>query len=225
MNDEDAKITTHESYGMAGFYRTQGGHYNLFGSAINHNNTISLVVSRGEHIRRLNTDWYHAKEQLIEVRFSQTQFAELLTTMNCGNGVPCTLEYVYGKQMPPCPEVNKKREIQNEFRDRMKELGARLSKITASADALAANSKPTKADRESLRKEIGRLVTEITSNLPFVAECFAETVEETVTQAKGEIDAAFTNAVHRMGMEALHQSIGADRITVPALEDKSGDLV
>lgn len=220
MSLEDRTVDSHPSYGMAGFFRSQGGNFNLFGSSIRHNNTISLQVSRGERHRDLSHDWYHDRDRLIEVRFSQTQFAELLTTMNCGSGVPCTLEFVQGEGvMPPIEDVtNKKEEIRNEFNATAKEIGKRLDGIKEQCDAVLANPKPSKAQRDGLKENIRMLIQEVVSNLPFVAKAFDEMTDKVVAQAKGEIDAAFTGAIHRLGMKALHEAIGSDHLEVPALE-------
>lgn len=217
MQDRETRHT-HASYGMAAFYRTQGGEYNLFGSSIRHNNTIHLVISRGERHRNLNCDWYHPREQLIEVRFSPTQFVELLTNMNCGSGVPCTLETIMGERMPPCDEINKVEEIHNEFKDDLKEISADLKALQAECNSLLANPKPTKADREKLRNIVDRLISDIADHAPFVAKQFIEATDKIVNEAKAEVDAAFTGAIQRLGMKALHEAIGADHLTVPALE-------
>ena len=48
----------HPSFGMLSFRRTHGGHSNLFGSSIQHNDTIHMVLREGKVTRGLNEDWY-----------------------------------------------------------------------------------------------------------------------------------------------------------------------
>ena len=57
---EDALGTSykHPSFGMLSFNRTHGGHSNLFGSSIQHNDTIHMVLREGVVTRGLNDDCY-----------------------------------------------------------------------------------------------------------------------------------------------------------------------
>ena len=87
----------HPSFGMLSFNRTHGGHSNLFGSSIQHNDTIHMVLKEGVVIRGLNDDRYVGEDEILEVEMSQSQFAELITSMNVGTGTPCTIKYLRGK--------------------------------------------------------------------------------------------------------------------------------
>lgn len=219
MMSDKTRTDEHPSYGMAGFYRSQGGNFNLFGSSLQHNNTIHLTVAQGVRYYDLHQDWYHGKGELLTIRFSPTQFAELLTTMNVGSGVPCTIERINGRTVEACPrECNKRTEIQDDFKDDIQRIRKRLADISSKCDKLLSDAKPTKAAREELKSEIALLRQAVESNLPFVLSQFTKAADGIVSQAKGEIDAAFTGAIHRMGVKALHESIGSEQLTVPALE-------
>ena len=76
---------------MLSFHRTRSSHASaLFGSSIKHKDTIRLEISHGELERGLNHDWYHANKCIVECEMSQSQFAEAITSMNMGDGVPVT---------------------------------------------------------------------------------------------------------------------------------------
>lgn len=49
---------THPSYGMLQFIRTAGGKTSLFGSSIEHNDTIKMYLRHGDVTRDLNNDWF-----------------------------------------------------------------------------------------------------------------------------------------------------------------------
>ena len=84
-------IKKHPSYGMLSFHRVHGAATPLFGSSVQHRDTIRLTLKEGEVKRSLNTDWYFGGKQLFEVEMSLSQFAELITSLNMGDGIPVTI--------------------------------------------------------------------------------------------------------------------------------------
>ena len=92
-------VCQHASYGMVGINRvgctrgnTTGGNQ-LFMSDVSVSNFMELTIKRAGVERALNHDWPFGEETLITIQLSPVQFAELLTNMNCGDGVPCTIHY------------------------------------------------------------------------------------------------------------------------------------
>ena len=58
--------------------------------------------------------------EIIEVAMSQSQFAEVITSMNVDAGVPCTIKYIQGKgHIDEADFINKRQQITNEFKDSM----------------------------------------------------------------------------------------------------------
>ena len=96
---KDNKITMNKerekdkSWGMVGFYRNYGSGRELFGSDVTNHNTIRLTVKHAIKHRELGRDWTMGDDIICEVELSALQFAELLTNMNMGDGVPCTIRY------------------------------------------------------------------------------------------------------------------------------------
>ena len=103
------KKEKHPSYGMLGFSRRQGSKTNLFGSSIQHQNTISMTLRQGEMHRGLNTDWFFGGDVIVEVEMSQAQFAEAITSMNMGSGVPVTIRYQENKGYIERPDFKGKK--------------------------------------------------------------------------------------------------------------------
>jgi hypothetical protein len=104
MEDETIE-KQHPSFGVVSLSRAHGTNHSLFGSSITHNNFIILSIKRAILKRNLSHDWImpdgHAP--IVEVEMSATQFAEAITSFNKGEGSPCTITYVDGKQIPSCP--------------------------------------------------------------------------------------------------------------------------
>ena len=211
---DNEKISKHESYGMVSVHRTHGGMSNLFGSSIQHGNTIRLAINLAEVHRKYNTDFYYPRDQIIEIELSPVQFSELITNMNT-TGVPCTIKKLQGKRMSECPSVNKKQEFENELVDDMKMISNRMAKLTKRTEEILNSKKaPTKAEKQEILREIDKLHQEVASNLPFAYECFNEQMEKTVGEMKGEIDAFVTHQITSLGIEALK-----DKFNVKMLEE------
>lgn len=201
---------SHPSYGMIRASRVSGGHENLYGSSVSHQNHIEIQIVRGHRDRHLNTDWYFGEHKpLISVKLSPSQFSELIANMNCGSGVPCTISDYNGEMMPDCPERHIRQEVTTEFKERMREVGKLADEAIAKLSELEA---PGRSVKKSDIREISDLllsaIADIRSNAPFAQECFNEACDKAVMEAKAEIDAAFTGMVARLGMEAV-----ADRVS------------
>jgi hypothetical protein len=199
------KKEEHESFGLLQISRqTCSPAINLFGSSISHSNLISLRICRGEKHRDLSRDWYFDSETLIEIIMSNTQFAEAITSMNMGCGVPVTLHRVYGQSVAPCPEVHKRQEIEREFDDRCKKIADRTQEAANEATKILSGSGALKKeDRKKLSELIFSIQQEMRGNLPFVNKSFDEQIDKTIMEAKGECEAFYTNHIHKLGMEAL----------------------
>lgn len=79
----------------------------LFGSSIKHHDIITLRISPAYMDRDLNYDRYYAENHpYIEINMSQSQFAQAITSLNMGAGVPVTLRQINGEYIEPCPFVD-----------------------------------------------------------------------------------------------------------------------
>lgn len=212
MSDTDArKEFNHPSYGMAGFHRIHNGSgTRLFGSSItDHHNTVRLTIGRGTLIHDLNHDRYYGSQrsEYIEVEFSAAQFAELLTRMNDGSGVPCTIRARNGKGVEAPPDIETETErIKNGFADTLKGYYDRAHKYRNEVDE-ATKGLSAKA-REKIRVALDVMEQTFKDNIPFVMEMFDEASARVVTAAKHEIDAFATHVLGTMGLEAIKDRVG-----------------
>lgn len=204
--DENQK-ETHESYGMLRIGRLSGHDTHLFGSSIPHRNTICLAINPGVVERSINHDHYYAgREPYIEVEMSQSQFAEAITSMNMGPGVPVTIRQRNGENIEEPNFTNKRMQFEQEFKTRMQNLQNRLERLTENAEDVLANKKSiTKSDRQTILGELNALKIELTSNIPYVAKSFNEQMDQTSKEAKAEVEAFTINKVNQLGLEKLHE--------------------
>lgn len=199
----DGEDQRHESYGMIGISRIQGNSRPLYGSSIRHDDIIRLRVSRGSVKRNLNEDWYHAREQIVELDMSYSQFTEFILAQNLGSGVPCTLAYVGGKRMADPPLVDKQEQFRDEFKKDTQEVAKKLDALAAFVQKL--NDKPTvtKGERAELLGRISSVRQDIASDMPFVVEQFHRQMDQSIKEAKGEIEGFAIRRIITAGVAAI----------------------
>lgn len=215
---------SHESYGVLSLSRvTCSPPKSLFGSSIKHGNFIELKIQNAVSSRNFQKDWIRGRETLIEVDMSASQFADAITSMNVGCGVPVTIRYVSGdaKDRANPPEIDFKVRAQGELKEEMEELNERILELAKDAKEILGRKGTTikASEKEKLLKDLMFIEQEIRSNIPFAHECFTEAVERTVTEAKSEIDATYQTMRERLGDQAI-QAIKDHKIEMPMLEEK-----
>jgi len=204
------KKESHESYGMIGCSRaTSGKGHPLFGSSVLHSNSIILRIKRAVVERHLNRDWYYGKEPLIEVELSPTQFAEMITSLNVGDGIPCTIRYTENKvRMEDPPEVKQRLVFENEFKEdinHLKELYEdKLHDVRKLLRKKGNLLKPEKAEIDNFLFELTRIIEDY---MPFLQKSFNEAMDKTVMEAKGEVEAFVMSKVTSLGIEGLEKEM------------------
>ncbi len=219
LGDDGDSVEQHESFGLVQFNRIScGGKVRLFGSSIrDHGQTIRLRIFRNVSlIRAQSGDSYYAPNRPdIEVEMSAAQYAELLTTMNVGFGVPCTVRSFDGKRVSDPPDLAAEAvNVKGTFEKRMKQAAEALCE---QRDQMAKNLEEMKIPKkhwETLMAPINKACQEVALNAPFWLETFEEATEKIVTSAKAEVDAFTTSAIHRAGIKALQD--GSAQLTLPA---------
>jgi len=214
MRDINQKPETHESYGLLSISRTTGTPRPLFGTTIRHGNTIVLNISEAQLYRDFQKNRYRDSKTLIEVEMSPIQFAEAITSMNIGCGVPVTLRRTQDNhKIADPPEVNFQERAKSELKNEMGELAERVEELSKDAKEILSKSGTIKAgERDKILKDLMFLVQEIRSNIPFAHECFQEAVEETVTEAKATVDAALVTMREKLGQQVLEHNLDLPKL-------------
>lgn len=208
MNESKEKERhTHPSFGQLRFSRVSGSGQKFYGSELPQDHYITMEVVPSEISRDLSRDWYFGHGlPLIEVRMTSSQFSEAITSMNQGSGVPCTVEKVAQKSVEKLPEAESRKEfVHRKFKDRMIEFAKTLKEKQARAKALTAKKTLSKDDQRELNFLIEWLTTEVSNNIPFFAECFQETVDKVVLEAKSEVENAIQHKITTIGLAELHK--------------------
>lgn len=206
---EDSEIERHESYGLIGFSRVSStGGRNFFGSSVKSSHYIELTIRHAHRKRNLSQYWYSPEEEIVELRLSPNQFAELLTTMNVGSGVPCTIQYVGRTKMDECPAIDQREKFEQEFTRDVKNANAKAKQLAADIAALFDTKGTIKqSDRTAVIEKLRMLMQEVENNMPFVQTQFNEAMDKTVAEAKGEVEAFVNHKIHSLGINALNTEI------------------
>ena len=216
-------VVSHPSYATMVFNRSTGGKTALFGSSIEHRDTISLEIYHAEHKREYHSDSYYGDKLMLRAKMSYSQFAEAITSFGMGTGVPITLQFTEkdGK-IPPCTFTPKREQFLKEFQEKREEATKDAENLIDEVMNLFQKKSLTKGDRTEILSKLQMLNNEIGRNMDFVGKMFNEQMDITVREAKGEVEAFCQNKVqqlasgalieHRDELEALDEPVTIDEL-------------
>jgi hypothetical protein len=196
---------THPSYGTMSFNRVQTNRTCLFGSNIKHHDIIQCTIRNASLTRGLHDDWICGDNEIVTVEMSYSQFAEAITSMNMGTGIPVTLRYVRGDgEIPDCPFKDKREQFAEELSSKLKDASKSTTDIIAECEQIFQKKSIGKGDRETIMNLLNKLKQEVTSNVDFTYSQFNEAMDKTVMQAKGEIESFAQNKINSIAAFAMN---------------------
>jgi len=178
----------------------------FYGSDIKCSSWIQLRIKTSRKRRDLSNDWFFADQTILELRLSPNQFSELLTTMNCGEGVPATLTF-HNNEIVPQGEIEdpieeNKQEI---FEKEIDLVGKETLEAIKDLETTISGLKLTKKEKEIVSSKFTLLRNRIVSHLPFLLSQAKEQVAHTVAAGKAVIDNFYTGIITRLGLKALQE--------------------
>lgn len=186
---------THPSWAMIGASRVSHGRHgaSLFDSDIRHYHTVTVRISTASRRRDLNRDWLHAEKEFIKVEMSEAQWASFVSSMNVGNGVPCTIrrredEYL----VPSAPHEPRLQESMDEVRDAAKCAAEKVSEAFA-----AYKAHKTVGNLRSLEA----MIDNMPANITFAASSLSKHAENVVQRARADIEAMVVTKAQQLGLE------------------------
>ncbi len=204
---DDSLIKTHPSFVMVGFNRITCSPpgVKMFGSEIESQSIIRLTVCEAEEQWHLSQTWHHGGKRIIEVDLSPAQFAELLTSMNVGNGVCGTMRFRErdGHVPSALDEDTLPEQIKADIKRDSKEVIEAARHFGKEVEAIVGSSKLTKAEKARLTEIASKLQMTLESNMPFVVDQYVEAMDKVTASAKAEVDAFMTGAATRLGFKSL----------------------
>lgn len=205
MGRDEKKYERHPSWVTVQFSRISGSR-SFFGSSVKSQSWIRLRVARAEKFESFGQDRIHGglAGDLIEVDLSPAQFAELLTTMNVGTGVPGTLTYFDGKRIESYEETeNEGIQVKEHYRKVLHESAVEFENGLHQVKTMMAKDKLSKVDRQAMVNLMSNMVQHFKSNAPFYLDQYNETTDKIKTQMKAEVEAFVTHAITTTGLDVL----------------------
>ncbi len=199
----------HESYGLVSFSRRQGVPGRLFGSSLpEHHHYITLSVKKGSRVPSgSGLDHFYGaivRGDIVEVDMSAAQFAELITSLNMGLGVPCTIRAIEGRRLEKPPEVKLESEkVTETFHTALSGLQAAFRDLQSHVETALAEKTISKKDKGSILSKMSYFATTLQSNLPYIVEIFEESMDKIKTSTKSELESWITYKVMQKGFQNL----------------------
>lgn len=221
----------HPSFANLYIGRSQcSGQKALFGSSIKHHDTITLKIFPAFIDRDLNMDGYFPEARpYIEIEMSQSQFAQAITSLNMGAGVPVTLRRLHDQYIEPCPFVDKREQFNNEFREDMNALTRKLTEATKHVEKLIEEKRTfNKADKDQILSALKSVTSQLASHYPYMYSMFNEQMDKTVTEAKAEIESHLQARMEDIALKVAGQEMKVSEMLPdeePDIEEEGGMLM
>lgn len=208
FGSEGREKITHPAYAQIGASHVSGG-ISLYGSEFKHQNYVVLRIARSEMNRSLSNDWPFEREELIEVAMSESQWAQMVSSMNRGSGTQCTIQRIGTEAVPQIPHPERKLDqFKREASEADKQSLEWIDELIADIEA----SKLSQKQKDDFTHRLGIIRGRTMSSLSFVLAQFGEHMENTVNKAKTEIS-AFANAMLvKTGLSKLPDSEQAKKM-------------
>lgn len=226
---DEGQRKTHPAFGMVQFSRSgDGTSRKFFGSEVSGHTTFTLQIVRGEQIWSLHeSHFFGDSTPIVEVEMTAAQFVQLLTTMNQGSGVPCTIRRAHLNAGHPdvVPGIIDDQTTHQLMRD---DLQASTSQIVADMGALVQELKAALADstvpkkkKEDLARKVEHVKMQVESNMPFLLTQYQRALDKQKTAHLAEVDAAITGMIQNLGMQSLSQMLETAKSATPAAIESS----
>lgn len=196
----------HPGFGMIGASRIQStpGAV-LFDSDVRHQNTIVVRIKRASRKRDLKSDYLHAtSSDIVEIEMSEAQWASFVSTMNSGDGVPCTIRRtekdgaMAGLEYAPRLALSMQ-EVHQAAVDTFAEIKAARDAL---AELKARVPKAKAAEVRDAERHLHYAIENATANVDFTSKQLAKHAENVVQKARADIEAVVTRKAAQLGIDA-----------------------
>lgn len=194
---------SHPAYGLIGASRTSVGGLDggavLFDSDILHNHTVRVRIKTASRKRDLHHDWIYGDHEIIEVEMSEAQWASFVSSMNVGDGVPCTIRYVNNERVP---EMAHEPRLDHSIRETHDAADRAFEQIKAAMDAYdALDSKAPARERKEALGVLRAVIRNAVPNVDFAGQSLVEHAENVVTKARADIEAFVVVKARQLGID------------------------
>lgn len=213
--------------GNKGYIRVvqvSGGNGHLYGSKVSHQYYINIEIGESKGGDSMDPfDYQHPSERAaISVDLSLLQFAQMMTSIGKGEGIPCTVRRFNGQRVEPYVIPDQKESLRNYGNSVEERSNEHIRSVRDQLKAkLADGKRPTKAEMDEMIKEL-EMADSDRSNLNFIGEQTQKIFEKAVVDAKHQIEA---HAMHLLGSAEESPHFISAQPPQPAIEDHSNESV
>lgn len=200
----EKKTMRHEAFGVIRLHRMQSSGTRLFRSPVRSTAYMEIEICTGEVETDDHGDRVWGRESLLTVALSAVQFAELLTSANLGDGIPCTITRRAGKLVAAPPEETGVFDVPIECALASYDEGPeRIRKAISMIEADLGRGGVKKRTATEVLCELDVAITRITVDRAFWRDQLVERAADLRTRVLGEVAAAAELFVRRIGLDAL----------------------
>lgn len=198
---------TDKSWGVVGLSRVHGVGKKLFGSDVITNDAIILRIKQAEKSRSLHKTWVFGKSDIVEVILTPNQFAEMITLMNVGDGVPCTIRFTQKDGFIDLKEEENKLDlIISEREKHIDNAFDGLEQSIEKINQLIESKKISKTVGCDLIDNLGRILNEINGKgREFINKQAKTEIEKMVVEAKQNIQSYVDYKIYQTGLEKIKE--------------------
>lgn len=197
---------SHPSYGVIRCTHTSG-FTPLFASPFRHQHFMSLEIQRAEMYRSLSNDRVSGRGiPLIKIYMSEAQWARFISSPNQGEGTPCTLAYVGGRQMEECPQQQDVEKFHDDVKRRLKIAAEGMEEAYKAAKVLVDSKTASKTERKAVLDKIYQAYRQFEDGLPFIIKQMDEHMDQVVLDAKTEIESFYNHQIQKLGLDSLKET-------------------
>ena len=199
--------------GLIQINRTYGGRNILFGSNIPHDTCMKLTISQAYVDRCFNENHYYPKNKLIEIELSPSQYAEMITNLNHGVGVPCTITRFMEERVANDLKLNDELNlVKTEYAKAVDKI---MDEIRNTIYEIPDDKSMSPKKIRDLKHDLANMLYRLTQEAPFMKERFDETLDKIFVEAKASIDDTINLTLSNIGLNTIKLQ--------KLLEDKNAD--
>ena len=188
----------HPAAALIGFSRVQGNRQ-LYGSDLKHQAYMTLRVKVARESQEHGYTSYSGGQEYIGVDLSFSQYAELISSHNIGDGVPCTLRRLNGVGYDYEVTTTDTDQIKSQVEETLEETVKSIDDILETIVEL----KLSQTSKTYLRSLIQKVRQNLNDSIPYTLSCTDELIETKVQRAKTEVVSYFDLVAHQRGLDAI----------------------
>jgi hypothetical protein len=195
----------HPSWGMIGASRGSWSPPGvaLFDSDIRHQHAVTVTVKGAARRRDYSHDHIYggSGEVYVEVTMSEAQWASFVSSMNVGDGTPCTVQRTQNQLfVPQAPYAPRLALTMSEAKNAAHEAFAPIGEALAAYQKLVADKAPAR-ERKQAYELLESRIRNAAPNVDFVGKKLAEHAENVVNRARADIEAYVTKKAVQLGLD------------------------